>query len=364
MSANGLSLPYEVAEPSVALSLHLTHVIIDGEETTFDGGREEEFTVRIHEIVETWERLTIGFELRALKGALKANTRDAIARVICTTSPSRHAIPLEWDGACWKGILELDRHSYRGVVSVTGDILSKALASGTAQPRATFESSPGIRIELDPVEAPPSGSIRPHWVDFTVVADRYREIQVLGEDARIAATSLLAFHLDTQEWHWLWNKANPGWKEILPDRRPFGTRFNARRAIATLDFSSFARTALLLGTQEFLASLWEERTAGDDGAVLERHHSPLLREVTNWSLREYFRSSDMDVDDESEEEVLFRAMEELPTELTAWERSGMLLTQIATKVTSIAQSKQELSSDLPKISDALIRANSPRFEQD
>jgi hypothetical protein len=364
MSANGLSLPHAVAEPSVALAIHPTNLIIDGMDRTYDGRNEDEITVRVHEIVEAWDQLSISFELRPIKGAFKSKAHDAIARVICTTSPSRHAIPLIWDGSCWKGALDLDRNSYRGVVSVTGELLANALNSGIAQPRATFESSPEIRIELDPVEAPPSGSIRPHWVDFTTAADRYREIQVLSDEARAAATSLLAFELDTQEWHWLWNKANPGWKGILPDGRPFGTRFNARRVFAILDFSSFFRTALLVGTQGNLASMWEQRVSGDESAELERHHSPLLGEVTDWSLREFFRLSEIELEDEGEAVALYRAMEDLPGELTAWERSGLLLMQVAAKVTSFVQSQQELASDLPKIKEALIRANSPRYEED
>ena len=362
MSGNGISLPYEVAEPSVTLSLHPAQLVIDGVDRTYKESIDDEQSIRVYDLVESWECLSIGLELRP-DGALRSKTISAIARVVCTTSPSRHALNLTYDGSCWKGTLELDRNSYRGTVEVTGEFLSDATKTGVAQPRATYESSTKLSIALDPIDAPPTSSIKPRWVDFEKEADRYQETQKLDNAGRKTATSLLAFHIDSQEWHWIWNKVNAGWRGILPDRRPFGTGYNARRAIATSDFVGFVRAALLIGMQHNLAELYSERIAGDSESLLERHPSPLLREVTDWALREYFRSNVVEIEDEGIEIHLFRGMEELPGELTAWERSGLLLSQITATVISGVHFRQEVSDDLSRIREALIRANAARSEQ-
>ncbi len=361
MKDTGISLPHAVPEPSVSLSLHPTQLVIDGTEKSYKETDDGELTIRVYDLVESWESLRIGLEVRC-NGALRSKEISAIARVVCSTSPSRHAINLESDGSCWKGSLTINRESYRGTVRVTGELLAGAAKSTIAKPRATYEASTTLNLVLDPVEAPPTGSIKPRWVDFVNEADRYEELKFLDAAARKAATSLLAFHVDSQDWHWIWNKANDGWKAILPDRRPFGTAFNARRAVATSDFVGFVRSGLQVGMQSSIADLYSERIAGKTDALLERPTSSLLREVSDWALREYVKSRTTDVEDEGVEPLLMLEMDELPPELTPWERSGLLLSRITATVTAGVHLRQESSDNYSTVRDALIRSNVARLE--
>jgi hypothetical protein len=357
----GISLPHEVAEPSVSLSLHPKQLVIDGAERSYKETDDGELTIRVYDLVESWESLSIGLEVRC-EGALRSKEISAIARVVCSASPSRHAINLESDGSCWKGSLVINRESYRGTVRVTGEFLAGAAKSTIAQPRATYEASTTLNLILDPVEAPPTGSIKPRWVDFVNEADRYQELKALDTAALKAATSLLAFHVDSQDWHWIWNKANDGWRAILPDRRPFGTAFNARRAVATSDFVGFVRSGLQIGMQSNIAELYLERSAGKADTVLERPTSTLLREVSDWALREYFKPRATDVEDEGVEALLILEMDELPGELSPGERSELLLSRITATVTAGVHLRQESSDNYSKVRDALIRSNVARLE--
>ena len=150
----------------------------------------------------------------------------------------------------------------------------------------------------------------------------------------------------------------------MPDRRPFGTRFNARRAVSSADFTGFIRAALILGTQSSLADFWTEKSGGDQAAELGRSNSVLLREVTDWSLRQYFKSKQVDLNEEDESTLLFNALDELPSMLTDTERAALFLSHVVATVTSVVYLQHEHSNDLAKIREALIQANSSRVERD
>ena len=359
MSSAGFSLPFDVTEPSVSLSLFPEEINIDNSIFPPEITEDEGPTLRIHQMVENWEQLSINLKMRVSAGAMQARTKEVVAlvRVICSAAPNRHTVVLTDDGTGWTGTLRIDRDAYRGSINLTGELVIDQGARGVASPRATFEPSPAVRIELDPNDAPPAGTLAPRWIKFTEEASRYREIQSLTPRMLSVATSLLAYNLEKQEWHWVWNSDNQGWKKALPDNL-FGKAVYLRRAVSTADGIATVRAALLLGAQSALAEMWTARSKNDDETfVLPEENDPFLHEVRTWAIDQYCKHKGVEKGDDVGA-FLFAEMDEItPDTLTPLQRAEALLSNIVSVTTSHVLDDAKFAGDLDELREAAVRAN-------
>jgi len=359
MSSSGFSLPFDVTEPSVSLSLAPEEVNIDDSIFSPELTEDEGLTLRIHQMVESWEQLSIKLKMRVAAGAMQARAKEVVAlvRVVCSAAPNRHTVVLSDDGTGWTGTLRIDRDAYRGSINLTGELVVDQGARGVANPRATFEPSPAVRIELDPTDAPPAGTLAPRWIKFTEEASRYREIQSLNPRMLTVATSLLAYNLEKQEWHWVWNSDNQGWKKALPDNL-FGKAVYLRRAVSTADGIATVRAALLLGAKSALAEMWTARSNNNDETfVLPEENDPFLDEVRTWAIDQYCKHKGVEKGDDVGA-FLFAEMDEItPDTITPLQRADALLNNIVSVTTAYVLDDAKFAGDLDELREAVMRAN-------
>jgi hypothetical protein len=363
MATKGFSLPFDVAEPTLSLSLDAEVLDIDGKSYQAEFVEQDGPTLRIHQIVETWESLSLRLKLQITAGSPRANLAElsALVRTICSAAPHRQAVLLEHDGTSWVGTLQIDRDSYRGSLLLTGELIADPGKRGIAKPRATYEPSIALRIELDSADAPPAGMLTPRWINFSEEANRYRELKDMGPKLTRAATSLIAFNLEKQEWHWLWNKENKSWRRALPDKL-FGKTAYLRKAVSIADGIATIRAALLLGSQSALAEFWSARAQSGEDAVLVAATDPFFQEVRTWSLTQYAKHRGFEAGGDLDS-FIFEELDEFPAGATsATERAEAFLAKVISFVSAESLAASKFEEALEGLRDATTFANHERSD--
>ena len=363
MATKGFSLPFDVAEPTLSLNLDAEILEIDGKSYQAEFVEQDGPTLRIHQIVETWESLSLRLRLQIIAGAPRSSITElsALVRTICSTAPHRQAVLLEHDGTSWAGTLRIDRDSYRGSVLLTGELIADSGKRGIVKPRATYEPSLALRIELDPADAPPAGMLTPRWISFSEEAHRYRELQGLAPKLTSAATSLIAFNVELQEWHWLWNKDNKNWRRALPDKL-FGKTVYLRRAVSIADGIATIRAALILGSQSTLAEFWTARSRDGEDATLVAATDPLFNEVRTWALTQYAKHRGFEAGEDLDA-FIFEELDMFPAGTTsAAERAEGFLAKVISFVSAESLATSKFEDALEGLREATTFANHERSD--